>query len=711
MKRLFNNKVFLSLFMALTFVITPVISVNLFAPTGIYAADPPSLLAEIADWPGADIGWYLADPNANEFYISTPAELYGLSFLVNTVTDDPPFSGHAYNVTFAGKTINLTNNIDLATINSDYPEGIVTFGEIWETIGWGQYTGSTNLDHWAHNPFMGTFDGHGYAVSGLANESLFGMIINATIKNLSTSGTLTTSMADTIFISGVVNTAINSTLINLYSDVGLVFKAVGIFHVGGIVSEAIGDTAVIGCVFNGTLDDTVTEYYGAAPVGGIVGIIGYNTYDTTVTVIDCVNYADLTVFAQGGGIVGGMGGSGTGIKSANIVIENCINYGDIIVAGTNSIVALSSGGILGASSLVANASVTIDSCANYGTINGNLNTAGGIAGYVQQGNLLSITNSYNRSDVTSNVAAGGIVGRVDNATGAVIENTYNTGTITGTNAGGFIGLVNGGTISSSNNYYLDTSAAGAVNSDGYLGATALNDAAMKAPSFATVLGNAFYYEQGDYPLLIMALPQDENVVGITLNGDTATLAGLDASYTVSVTNAKDLATVTLWFEVDGEYLTGKSFTGLNDFEVLGNVVWTDNGDGTFTGRVTLINIDGANGDLDIFAMTYSTDINKLGTTTVKLIGAELTGYDSNVAVEIDSVIVVDTVNTQINQYFSVYDVNHDGKVSQLDITTALFYYGSENGDANWDTAMVADVNGDDIVDIADLILILNNIVW
>ena len=56
--------------------------------------------------------------------------------------------------------------------------------------------------------------------------------------------------------------------------------------------------------------------------------------------------------------------------------------------------------------------------------------------------------------------------------------------------------------------------------------------------------------------------------------------------------------------------------------------------------------------------------------------------------------------------YSIYDVNEDGIVDQLDITRAQRAYGASDGDDNWIAR--ADVNHDGTVDINDLILILNN---
>ncbi|MDR2719549.1 MAG: dockerin type I domain-containing protein [Nitrososphaerota archaeon] len=204
-------------------------------------------------------------------------------------------------------------------------------------------------------------------------------------------------------------------------------------------------------------------------------------------------------------------------------------------------------------------------------------------------------------------------------------------------------------------------------------------------------------------------------VAVSLSGALDVVVGNDATYAVSVGGVSKLATVTLQFEVDGAYFSGKSFTGLNGFDVLGDVAWTRDSNGVWTGRVTLVNFNGgvsSAGALDIFEMVFSSNSTLLGTTDVRLVDAVLSGYDNaDVAVYIDSLIANGLVQTSIGQYFSKYDVNHDGVVDQLDLTVAQLFFMAKEGDANWNVAKVADVNGDGRVDIEDLILILKNIAW
>jgi len=697
-------------------------------PTNAIPADDPDV------WMGADIGWYLVDVDADNFYVSTAAELYGLAYLV-----DREYSAEYRTVSFKGKTITLTNDIDLSTpVNAaigktrvQYAEA--TYGEAWYAIGWGNLPpASMSYCH-----FMGTFDGAGYAVSGLTFRSLFGVISDgAVIKNLTTHGTLNSGNEVTAQeMAGIVNIAKDATLVNLKSDVTLDYVAPGhTVPCAGIVAMVVGDTIVYNCEFSGTFN---TNGYGNF-LAGIVGQYGFMGEDTTLVVENCINTADINGHYDIGGIVGGTPYAYvTGVvepKSANIRIINCANSGNIMNGEGNAYTGV--GGILGASGYnaagaVANipSGVTIDRCVNTGNVTGTRTNVGGIVGYVQQGQHLSLTNSYNWGNVTTKstvatqaITVGGIIGLLDNAADSIIENCYSTGSVvtgavaanTPTSVGGIVGKVNGGVAGTSNDYYLVTSVSGAVDSAPYRGVTAKTAIQMLAPEFVTELGGAYRASPGNYPVLrTSSYPVLHDSPIVTFSGTTSIIVGEDAKYTVSVANMERLATVTVWFEIEDPFFTGKTFSGLNGFTLLGDINWIREGD-KWIGRATLLQLgEGVTTTdaLDIFEMVFSSK-TILGETTVKLTGIQLSGYDEvGVSVFINAEIADAMVVTLVAQYFSRYDVNRDGVVNQLDLTAAQRYYMVETGDDNWSVAQRADVNNDGVVNIEDLILVLNNIVW
>ncbi|MBR4057103.1 MAG: hypothetical protein IKK00_03085, partial [Oscillospiraceae bacterium] len=144
-------------------------------------------------WDGtADTTWY--NDNDTEFTITTPEQLAGFAQLVNEEGN-----------TFAGKTVKLGKNIDLyCEDTSPSADGDpVTF----RPIG----------DHSKDGTFEGTFDGNGKTIFNLyqngwdlgyewgiyGSYGLFGNVNNATIKNLTISGSESyIEGGDTSFVAG-----------------------------------------------------------------------------------------------------------------------------------------------------------------------------------------------------------------------------------------------------------------------------------------------------------------------------------------------------------------------------------------------------------------------------------------------------------------------------------------------------------------------------
>jgi hypothetical protein len=79
------------------------------------------------------------------------------------------------------------------------------------------------------------------------------------------------------------------------------------------------------------------------------------------------------------------------------------------------------------------------------------------------------------------------------------------------------------------------------------------------------------------------------------------------------------------------------------------------------------------------------------------------------------------IGTAVTDIRSKYDLNRDNKVDALDLSVALLYFGYTLGDPNWGalvkvkdsrggdiTPVMCDVNGDDKVDMLDLMEIYIN---
>ena len=170
-------------------------------------------------------------------------------------------------------------------------------------------------------PFSGIFDGNGHSVSGLSCQSsysgLFGVVKNATIHNLTVSG----SFSNGQYMGGIAGIAISSTIDNCQSSINISSGS----YLGGIVGSSenctisncahtentIGNTSSnnVGGIAGQT--SSQTEIYNCYNAGRIYGydcfggIVGYNGGNCSIT--NCYNKAafkDMHYIDTGGGIVG-----------------------------------------------------------------------------------------------------------------------------------------------------------------------------------------------------------------------------------------------------------------------------------------------------------------------------------------------------------------------------------------------------------------------
>lgn len=172
---------------------------------------------------------------------------------------------------------------------------------------------------------------------------------------------------------------------------------------------------------------------------------------------------------------------------------------------------------------------------------------------------------------------------------------------------------------------------------------------------------------------------------------------------------KRVATVSFVFERDAA-LTGGTAEGKNGFTALGGIRWNGGNkgilmlsylqDGTRGGSLTQPALT------DVARVVFQATAENGTNLGIKLTGVTVTGFDeSGQAVTLRSNIKTPSLSIAVREGNS-YDVNKDGTVDQLDITTCQRWYQAKSGDSDWSNASVCDVNGDDIVDIEDLICIL-----
>jgi len=242
---------------------------------GIVAGLNNGKVSEI--WDGSfDISWYNA--SATLFAISTAEQLAGVVQLVKSGT------------TFYNQTIMLQNNIRLngkININEEYNVTNEEKLKLWEGIG---------LSEPDKRTFRGTFDGHGFYVSGVYGNSFFNYCASAVVRNL-----------------GIVNS--------------YVFKG-SYNRIGGIVSYADAH--------NNTFDGTkIHNCYNMGVVKGYAGIVCGAFGRSEIK--NCFNAGKVFSVdasdASASAIVAGMG--------ENVRVTGCYNIGEC----THSIIGGNSGSV------------------------------------------------------------------------------------------------------------------------------------------------------------------------------------------------------------------------------------------------------------------------------------------------------------------------------------------------------------------------------
>ena len=204
--------------------------------------------------------------------------------------------------------------------------------------------------------------------------------------------------------------------------------------------------------------------------------------------------------------------------------------------------------------------------------------------------------------------------------------------------------------------------------------------------------------------------EPEAAVSANVSLRSAGLADGKPSFRLTLSQAKNVTTVSVRFTVDSDTV---SVSGLNGFTVLdqpqGSYI-----NGKYTGEVMLAYL---NANRAAFTQTVETPIVSFvaggDTPTLKITGVTISGWN-----EAGEAVFGTTgsINPDEIHFTAVsYDLNNDGRVNQLDITIAQAFYQARSTDSDWNTPgangaapSACDVNGDNVVDIQDLILIYLN---
>ncbi len=292
-------------------------------------------------------------------------------------------------------------------------------------------------------PFQGTYDGNNkklekFTVSGDVDDSvgLFAYVNNATLKNIKVANAAVTGTNTTGILTGrcigtttIENCSLEGGQVTGRNSVGFIAHVKGDATVkdcsvkniivttadsgadannqGGVVGYAGENSSIKSCATSGTIQFTGTA--SGVARGGIVG-----KFDSTGEVNGCTNGAVVTnsLVNQTGGIAGNL---------AKGTILSCVNTGN--VTGTSMV-----GGIVGFSGSTTNDGTAtnicfITSCRNSADITGSANCVGGIAGKLQNGNVVSVC--YAEGTVkTSTYDVGGLTGFIQLNNNHVSSRTY-----------------------------------------------------------------------------------------------------------------------------------------------------------------------------------------------------------------------------------------------------------------------------------------------
>lgn len=252
-----------------------------------------------------------------------------------------------------GKTIRLENDIK---VNAGYSYSLDdTCGDInvykGEELVFSYVDGEVDGDipadftvisaPWAENLNGNTLDGNGFTISGLYLDSIVGLFNvigeNDTIKNIKFDDCVQ------IFVNSDIGGGfLGEALYGVVED--LVVDAISVRYVpedftgkatrnGGIIAGKWDATDVAG----GTMKNTVrygaiyVENYSAKKL--IVGGLFSTIHRGGNTVLNCANYADITVFGENNGVGGAIGIIEGGAYHKTTKLHNIANYGAVKVSG------------------------------------------------------------------------------------------------------------------------------------------------------------------------------------------------------------------------------------------------------------------------------------------------------------------------------------------------------------------------------------------
>lgn len=204
---------------------------------------------------------------------------------------------------------------------TDYADLVISSADAWNTFasavnGGNDYSGKvvvlnaditvTDMVGTSSNKFRGTFNGNGHTLNFTKNTSEqycapFRYVENATIMNLHTTGTITTSKK---FGTGLVGYTKGTTVINnCWSSVSIISSVSGDGSHGGFVGyteENASNTMLTNCLFDGSITGANTHSCGGL-IGWNYGIATLNNCVFRPTSITLAN-SDNATFSRGSNV-------------------------------------------------------------------------------------------------------------------------------------------------------------------------------------------------------------------------------------------------------------------------------------------------------------------------------------------------------------------------------------------------------------------------
>ncbi len=249
---------------------------------------------------------------------------------IATAEELKAFSRHVNNGNnYRGKVVQLTQDIFLNDTTAWQQWDSVPQGkkEQWNPIG-------HIIDTDSIVAFQGTFEGNGHCIYGLyinrrktgVFQGLFGVVKNATVKNLTIKASVITGY---LYTGGIVAYLIGRSTINNCHNFGKIIAARN--QVGGIAAflNAEASAAIVNCSNSGTLK-------GKSIIGGIVGLVYIDNEESKkgrnkicgIAIYNCFNRGTIEGYKDIGGIIGYH--SVQAHINRTDTIANCYNVGNIL---------------------------------------------------------------------------------------------------------------------------------------------------------------------------------------------------------------------------------------------------------------------------------------------------------------------------------------------------------------------------------------------